>query len=263
MTDSEVNPPENRVPSARYTSTLMTSAIPLTGITPNGCSANVRISGDVVPESLISAPSIAGAAANTSVAMPPMENRICLSRGLNVADSAAPDRVAIVPEPIQLGTNFSPALPLIVAVPNGCSANVRTSGSVVPDTERRANPDSAIVALTVPRPVKSNRVNRSSGLAVLDSAAPDSTDRAPEPLKFGMNLSPALPLNLRRFLLSSATATASTAPDSANREPEPRCAADVLSAAVPTKSNRPKRSSGLAVIASAAPDRVEINPVPV
>ena len=40
--DSEVNPPENRVPNPPYTSTNLSSAIPLTGTTPNGCSANVR-----------------------------------------------------------------------------------------------------------------------------------------------------------------------------------------------------------------------------
>ena len=61
---------------------------------------------------------------------------------------------------------------------------------------------------------------------------------------------------------SSTAVLDSAAPDSAKSEPEPACAAVALSPAIPTKSNRPNRSSGLAVTASAAPDSVEITPVP-
>jgi len=48
---SALVPIANRVPSARYTSTLMTFAAPNSDVVPNGCSENVRISGAVEPES--------------------------------------------------------------------------------------------------------------------------------------------------------------------------------------------------------------------
>ena len=65
----------------------------------NGCSANVRISGSVVPESLISVPSSGGFAMNASLSSPVKEKSICLSSGLTVRDSEAPANFLSVPVP--------------------------------------------------------------------------------------------------------------------------------------------------------------------
>ena len=70
------------------------------GILPNGCSANVRSSGCVVPERRISVPSYGGFAVKVSVPTPVKEKSICLSSGFHVADSAAPLNFLSEPDPI-------------------------------------------------------------------------------------------------------------------------------------------------------------------
>lgn len=173
-------------------------------------------------------------------------------------DSAAPDSVEMNPEPFQFGTYLSRAVPNRETRPTGCSVKVRISGSVVPESLMSARPDSATDALTLPNPTNSKRPVRSSGLAVLDSAAPESTEIEPEPFQFGTYLSAAEPEIEIRILLSSTTLADSTAPLIAKRSPLPSYALVTFSETIPLIENRICLSSGLNDADSAAPEKVPI-----
>ena len=92
--------------------------IPEIGILPNGCSANVRSSGLVVPERRISAPSSGGLATNFSVPSPRKEKSICFSSGLKVADSDAPLNFLSEPDPVNGIVVESATSPVILNPPD-------------------------------------------------------------------------------------------------------------------------------------------------
>ena len=133
---------------------------PEIGILPNGCSANVRISGLVVPERRISAPSSGGFATNTSPPTPVKENSICLSSGLKVADSAAPLNFLSEPDPVNGVVVESATSPLILITPD-------------PKCCRLNN--------VYPSPLSLNSPPETAPIDV-DSAAPENANRVPSPI---------------------------------------------------------------------------------
>ena len=132
---------------------------------------------------MISVPSSGGFAINASVSSPVNLNSGASSGGLNPTASAAPLSANSEPEPICCGVKRSLTSPRTEIVPNGCSANVRISGEVVPESFASPDPISGAGVKDSARvPVKEKRSCLSSGFAVKDSAAPDSANREPEPM---------------------------------------------------------------------------------
>jgi len=88
------------------------------------------------------------------LAIPSTENRICSSSGLKVTASAAPDRVAILPEPTKSLALVVAATPLIRPRVCGFSANVRSAGDADPlNVNREPKNISLNVALSVATPL--------------------------------------------------------------------------------------------------------------
>ena len=211
---------------------------------------------------MISVPSSGGFAINASVSSPVNLNSGASSGGLNPTASAAPLSANSEPEPICCGVKRSFASPRTEIVPNGCSAKVRISGEVVPESFASPDPISVAGVKDSARvPVKENSSCLSSGFAVKDSAAPDSANREPEPMWFGTRTVTAAPEILMLTSGCSANVSSSEEPLKLNRTPSPICVAGVKdSPRTPVNLKRTCSSGGFAMKDSSAPPLMSMKP---